>query len=331
MTLDGETLTERGDRRPAGRDRRLVLLRGRWVEVDRDAPRAHDGAVPRGRGPGRGARAELRRGDAACSRAPAIDRTPRTTADAQTGPGDRRAVAGGDVARLARAGRSGADPGPALHGTLRPYQQAGVHGCTCCPASAWARAWPTTWASARPSRSWPCCCCSAASGAAEPAGGAGLAARQLGGGDRSASRPSLRARIVHPSAMPAERRSSGSRRTRRRPRPGHHQLRLAAAAAGADGSRLAPRHPRRGAGDQEPRRQADPGGQGAEGAVPDRADRHAGREPPRRSVVDLRLHQSRPAGLGAAVHAATRRGSPNASATRTARCASWCGPTSCGA
>ena len=53
--------------------------------------------------------------------------------------------------------------------------------------------------------------------------------------------------------------------------------------------RLAVRHPRRGAGDQEPRRQADPGGQGAEGQGAHRADRHPGRKSPGRlwSIFDF--------------------------------------------
>ena len=62
-----------------------------------------------------------------------------------------------------------------------------------------------------------------------------------------------------------------------------------------------------------------------------RADRHAGREPPRRPVVDLRFHQSGPARDRRSSSAATPRRWPIARAIRTARCASWCGPTSCGA
>ena len=43
-------------------------------------------------------------------------------------------------------------------------------------------------------------------------------------------------------------------------------------------------------------------GEGAEGQGADRADRNAGGKSPRRSVVDLRFHQSRPAGQRQAVH-----------------------------
>ena len=53
---------------------------------------------------------------------------------------------------------NGADPGPALHGTLRPYQKAGTQWLhLLCPALASVPAWPTTWASARQSRCYPCC------------------------------------------------------------------------------------------------------------------------------------------------------------------------------
>ena len=64
---------------------------------------------------------------------------------------------------------------------------------------------------------------------------------------------------------------------------------------------------RRGAGDQEPERQADPGGQGPEGRGAHRPDRNAGRKPPGRPVVDLRLHQSGPARKRQGSSAATPR------------------------
>jgi len=58
---------------------------------------------------------------------------------------------------------------------------------------------------------------------------------------------------------------------------------------------LGPAHPRRGPGDQEPIGQADAGGQANQGPRPNRDDRHADREPPRRPVVPVRFPQSRPA------------------------------------
>ena len=70
---------------------------------------------------------------------------------------------------------------------------------------------------------------------------------------------------------------------------GNHQLRVRLPAAVGRGARLGAAGPRRGAGDQEPRREADAGGQGAACRSPGGPDRHAGREPPRRSVVAVRL------------------------------------------
>ena len=66
---------------------------------------------------------------------------------------------------------------------------------------------------------------------------------------------------------------------------------------------MALRHSGRGAGDQESERQADQSRQGPEGDRADCPDRDAGREPPRRPVVDLRFHQSGAAGIGEAVRA----------------------------
>ena len=68
-----------------------------------------------------------------------------------------------------------------------------------------------------------------------------------------------------------------------------------------------------------------------DGAGADRAHRHAGREPARRPVVDLRLHQPGAARLGQGVHALRQAPRGQARTTPTARCATWCGRTSCGA
>ncbi len=48
------------------------------------------------------------------------------------------------------------EPGPALQATLRPYQQAGVAGSTCCTASGLAPVSRTTWDWAKPSRYCRC-------------------------------------------------------------------------------------------------------------------------------------------------------------------------------
>ena len=79
-------------------------------------------------------------------------------------------------------------------------------------------------------------------------------------------------------------------------RSGHHHLRHAArATTGSRKRQWDLRHPRRGPGDQEPRHPPDPRRQGTARHRPHRPHRHAGREPPRRSVVALRFPQPRPA------------------------------------
>ena len=119
-----------------GRDRALLagtdglaLVRGQWVEVDRERLRAHARAVP--------TRSSARAATTACRFAEAMRpagrrrrrrrrRRPRRR---------RRLVAGGRRARgsprrsqacAARTALAQSIPGAALHGTLRPYQQAGV-------------------------------------------------------------------------------------------------------------------------------------------------------------------------------------------------------------
>ena len=99
------------------------------------------------------------------------------------------------------------DPGPALRGTLRPYQKAGVRwlhllsglGLGACLADDMGLGKTIQVLSLLLVRTGG----AAPAAAAEPAGGAGLAAGQLGGGDREI-RSQPEAVIVHPSAMPAE-------------------------------------------------------------------------------------------------------------------------------
>jgi len=125
MTLEGERLTEQEiGTLLAGTDA-LVLLRGHWVEVDRqrlgramqrfrEAERLaeHDGLTF----------AEAMRMLAGAAIAADDD----GTADADWS----RVTAGPWLADTLKALRApdgaGADPGPALHGTLRPYQKVGV-------------------------------------------------------------------------------------------------------------------------------------------------------------------------------------------------------------
>ncbi len=148
--------------------------------------------------------------------------------------------------------------------------------------------------------------------AALPAGGAGLAAGQLGGGDRA----------LRPRSAGADRASLGDdgrgvQGSSRRTTPPSSIWRSPATARCCACRRSARS---RGGWSSSTRRRRSrtrtpsrPGGQGAEGAGADRADRHAGREQPRRPVVDLRLHQSRAARNGRSSSPAT----PKALAERT--------------
>ncbi len=126
MTLEGERLTDREiSALLAGTDA-LVLLRGRWVEVDRQRL---------GRTMQRFRDAERLAEQHGLTFAEAM-RMLAGAAIAEDGDADAadadwgRVTAGPWLADTLRALRTpdgtGADPGPALHGTLRPYQKAGV-------------------------------------------------------------------------------------------------------------------------------------------------------------------------------------------------------------
>ena len=201
--------------------------------------------------------------------------------------------------------------------------------------SAWAPAWPTIWGSARPSRCSRCCWfCKRQNRtaiAAQPAGGARLAAGQLGGGNRTlraGSEGADRASLGH-----ARRRTEGPGAERLQAcGPGDHQLRLAAARC-----RGSPRRRWRLAVLDEAQAIKNPDAKQtravktAQSRRPAGAHRHAGGEPPGRSVVDFRFPQPGTAGHAEGVH----RISPSAwragPTAPTGRCANWCGHTFCGA
>ena len=278
----------------------LVLLRGQWVEIDRERLErsirqfrdAEELAAREGL-----TFAEAMRMLAGA--AVADDAGDVAVADWS------RVTAGPWLAETLQRLRSpdgGAMPIPdlALHGTLRPYQRAGVQ---------WLRSAVRAGAWRLPGRRH---------GAGQDDPGAGAAAGGAVGGQPSllvapASllanwaaeiekfAPDLKAAIVHPSAMTRGGRSRSSPPNALRNSIWRSPATARCCASGAGGDRMALCDPGRGAGDQEPERQADPRGQGAEGDGAHRADRHAGRESPGRSVVDLRFHQSRPAGIGQAV------------------------------
>ncbi len=127
VTLDGETLSRSEIRQLLAQTDGLVLIRGKWVEVDRERlgrTLEQFEAVQR-----RAAAEGLRFAEAMRLLAGAgiADEAPAAQADIDWS----ETVAGPWLAETLAAmrrpdGRLRADPGAALHGTLRPYQQAGV-------------------------------------------------------------------------------------------------------------------------------------------------------------------------------------------------------------
>ena len=125
ITLDGERLTTAEIAGLLAGTAELVLLRGRWVEIDRARL---DRTLARFRA------AETRAGAEGLSFAEAmrlLSGADLTSApDAAFAPDWAEVTAGPWLAETLRALRdpasAGADPGPELLGTLRPYQKAGV-------------------------------------------------------------------------------------------------------------------------------------------------------------------------------------------------------------
>jgi superfamily II DNA or RNA helicase len=125
VTLDGETLSETEIKSLLAGTDQLVLLRGRWVEVDRDrlerSIRQFQDAEQLATQNGLSFAEAMRM----LSGAAITD-----GADEAISPNWAQVTAGPWLAETLRALRApdgvGADPGPALRGTLRPYQQVGV-------------------------------------------------------------------------------------------------------------------------------------------------------------------------------------------------------------
>jgi non-specific serine/threonine protein kinase len=125
VTLDGETLTADEIRQLLHSTDGLALIRGRWVEIDRERlaqtmehfRRIEQAAAEHGLPFGEAMRL-LARADAA----PADDAPGADWAQVVAGPWL------GEMLRGLRSpeGLAGADPGTGLHATLRPYQQVGV-------------------------------------------------------------------------------------------------------------------------------------------------------------------------------------------------------------
>jgi non-specific serine/threonine protein kinase len=127
VTLDGETLTPAEIRELLARTDGLALVRGRWVEIDRERLKQmidRFSAIER-------AASENGLAFAEAVRLVAGTETVDTTDETDDGPNWAEMVAGPWLAETLKAlrspeGLSGADPGKALKGVLRPYQRTGV-------------------------------------------------------------------------------------------------------------------------------------------------------------------------------------------------------------
>jgi non-specific serine/threonine protein kinase len=127
VTLDGKTLTPAEIRELLAKSDGLALVRGRWVEVDRERlsrMMEYFGQV------------ERTAAEKGLSLREAMRMLAGADVDAASESDDRKAdwaqvIAGPWLAETLKGLRSpeelaGVDPGPALRGTLRPYQQVGV-------------------------------------------------------------------------------------------------------------------------------------------------------------------------------------------------------------
>jgi superfamily II DNA or RNA helicase len=125
MTLGGEALTEQEIRTLLAGTAGLVLLRGQWVEVDR-------ARLERTLGRFREAERLAAEQGLTFAEAMRLLAGAAVTSDAAeaVAPGWAEVGAGPWLAETLKALRApdgaGVDPGPALHGVLRPYQRAGV-------------------------------------------------------------------------------------------------------------------------------------------------------------------------------------------------------------
>ena len=125
VSLDGEPLTAAEIQSLLAGTETLVLLRGQWVEVDRDRLKAamerFEAAEKLAAEDGLTFVEAMRLLSGAAVAGPDADGVAADWAHIVAGPWLEKTL------RALRApGADGADPGPALHATLRPYQKAGV-------------------------------------------------------------------------------------------------------------------------------------------------------------------------------------------------------------
>ena len=305
IALDGEPLGEDEIAHLLASTDGLALVRGQWVEVDPHRLRLTLDELKR-------VEREARTNGVSFAEALRMLAGARVGGESDGAAADpdwSRVVAGPWLARTLEGlrrpeGLAHVEPGEALRATLRPYQQAGVRwlyllyklGLGACLADDM--------------------------GLGKTIQMLALLAvlkREAGKGRRpsllvapasllanwaletSRFAPDLRVLVAHSSVLPAEDLKELVARAARRHRPPGHELRLAAAAPLARDRALRPRHPRRGAGHQEPRRPADQGGEAAQRPGAGRPHGHARREPPLRPLVDLRLREPGPPRLGPGV------------------------------
>ena len=257
VTLDGETLTDAEIEQLLAAPSGLALVRGRWVEVDRDKlarmldhfERVEQAAAEDGLSFAEAMRLRRRRGR--------LGRRRRGRRRRRLVAHRRRPLAGRNARRpsAARGARARRSRRGAARDAAALSADRACAGCICCRRSVSAPAWPTTWASARPCRCWRCCWSRNSATSTRP-GGRACSSRprrcsRTGRRRSSASRRACgRSSRIRPRCRAAELRALDRERVAGVDL-GHHQLRIAAARSRADEDRVAPRDPRRGAGHQE--------------------------------------------------------------------------------
>ena len=241
VILDGEPLTEEEIATLLAGTEDLVLLRGQWVEVDRAR---FEKTMER-----------FREAEALAARdGLTFAEAMRMLAGASV-TGDDPAAADADWSRvtagpwleqtltaLRAADGEGVDPGPALKGTLRPYQRAGTRWMHLLSSLGLGACLADDMGLGKTIQVLSLLLVEKAARPTEPVGGAGLAAGQLGGGNREI-RPRVEGGDHAPlgdDGRPDQAVHAGAGGGIR---SGHHQLWVFAADAGVGGDVVAVRHP----------------------------------------------------------------------------------------
>jgi hypothetical protein len=305
VTLDGETLTAPEIEQLLAARSGLQMVRGRWVELDADKlahmldtlkrveqAKARDGL----------SFAEAMRLVAGAD-APAAEEADPAAADWS------RIVAGpwlSDTLQSLRQPEAMAsvEPGPALHATLRPYQQAGLRWLHLLSTLGLGACLADDMGLGKTMQVLALLLVAKGSPSADQKANVLVAPASLlanWASEIARFAPDLRAIVAHPSAMP-----TADLRALDRERVAGIDLVITSYGSllrvpGLTKNPVAPRDLRRGASHQESRRETDAGRAAARGAGSHRPDGHAGGEPSRRPVVDLRCDQSGAPGIAQAV------------------------------